>query len=163
MDRHTPATCEQCITDHEQELKAAHCDAAEEHAFCTGPVPPQPSATCEETLKTDCSAVQNNRTACVRCADEHQSTAHCTFTQIEAFCHLPVPPNPECEKAVFTECGVDRKNKTECLACEKKNAAVLAKANCTTAWEEEFCYGAGPGPKPVPGGKVRLMGAHELG
>lgn len=150
-DRHNATRCRACITEHAEILKKDNCTTAEEDEFCHPPAPPAPSTECAHVLVELCEADKKNATLCRNCLRTHENqtrAAHCTYTQLEAFCEAPkppVPPQSKCEKVLADYCETDRRNATLCHKCVESHASETKAAGCTVAEEAKFCE-APPAP-----------------
>ena len=136
-DRHNKTLCIKCIALHATELKNKTCTTEEDEKFCDKPAPPNPTAECYQELKKLCQADRSVHAECVACVDKHVNetkAAHCTYTQVEAFCGPQPNPTPpiHCFADMNTLCAKAKVGgEAACVACIKTNAARLEKDHCT--------------------------------
>lgn len=137
--------CEMCEQENALALSKAGCTTTEEHEYCTPTPGPTPACTKEFTLL--CGQQKSTHDACIKCADEHNSTLRlsgCTQTAITDLCNVPPPPGPVCYKVLYDDCEGVRSNPTTCMACAEKHEA---ESKCTLAEVASFCH-ATPAPPP---------------
>eukprot|EP00040_Diaphanoeca_grandis_P019290 m.101795 g.101795 ORF g.101795 m.101795 type:complete len:567 (+) comp27352_c0_seq1:77-1777(+) len=137
--------CLTCAREHEQ---SDHCSSEDVDKFChVTPNPGPPS--CFRDLYDHCETDKYNETRCVKCADEIKTSANCTTSEIDEFCHVDPNPGGNCSHLFEEDCGADRHNHTMCIQCLERHNETLKYHHCTMSEGEKFCTGH-PTPAPNP-------------